>query len=86
MHLRFVAIAVAAFSLSAPAAAEPAKSAQAPRRPIASAPLMLASADRVATPVKTQPETGPAKHARVARATSCRCGEVQPQAEAQEQE
>ena len=73
MHARFVSIAAAAVALAGSAAAEPPK---APAPQSASnqphpAPVVLASADHVATPEANQ---GPAKTHSTPRLTTCRCG------------
>jgi hypothetical protein len=72
MHARFVSIAAAAVALATSVAAEPPKAP--PPQPTTQphpAPVVLASADHVATPDGTQ---APAKPHRTARVTTCRCG------------
>lgn len=88
MHARFVPIAAAMLAGSAAFAAEPAKPAaqaatqaatQAQPRPTE---VVLASADQVPAPVPhEQQAAAPAKHPRVGRVTTCRCGDPQAQPE-----
>jgi hypothetical protein len=71
--------------LSGPALADPSKQAS-PAQPGARPAVVLASADTVRTPAQdsAQPTSAPAKR-RVARVTTCRCGDPQPDPESQEQ-
>jgi hypothetical protein len=82
MYARFVLIAAATLVGSVAFAAQPAKppvqsSTQPQRRP---ADVVLASADQVreAAPSEQQ-ASAPAKRPRVARVTTCRCGDPEPQ-------
>jgi hypothetical protein len=79
MTARLMVIAVATLSLSAFAGAAapnavPADTNRAPSRP---ADLVLASAEAVHAPdqVQAQPQAAPVKRVRVARVTTCRCGD-----------
>ena len=88
MHFRsaiFVATALAAASV---AFAEPAKApaASAARPAGHTAPVMLASADRVVGTVPAADVRSEQPKRPRARVTSCRCGDPQPQAEDQEQQ
>lgn len=71
-------IANASLALAAPALAEPAKAPdqQADRAPRPAA-VVLASAEQVRAPGADQQPQQPVKRARVARVTSCRCGDPQ---------
>jgi hypothetical protein len=86
MHARFMMMA-AVVALAAGAGAQPVKT---PiqgngQGPIRSAPVVLASADRVTPPTaNADPVAVPVKR-RAARVTTCRCG-GDPQPESQEQE
>ena len=76
MNLRFVLIAAATFANGAAFAAEPPKAPveQAAQPQRTNPPVVLASADAIrATPGDQQSGT-PVKH-RVARVTTCRCGD-----------
>jgi hypothetical protein len=87
MHVRSAIFALTALALASIAAADPAKapvgrSAQ----PTSHSPVVLASAERVVgsvPPADVRSEQTKHPHARV---TTCRCGDVQPQAEEQEQQ
>jgi len=86
MHTRFV-IMVSATALAAAAGAQPVKTpAQVTgQAPIRTAPVVLASADRVTPPTPSaDPVVAPVKR-RAARVTTCRCG-GDPRPEPQEQE
>jgi hypothetical protein len=80
-------VIVAMLTIAGPAFAEPAKPAAKPAsKPQAAAEIVLASAD-VVRPAATQSvasTTPPAKR-RIARVTSCRCGDPQADPEQQEQ-
>jgi hypothetical protein len=84
MHVRLGLIGAATlFGAAAALAAEPAKQpakapAQAQPR---SAPVVLASADPVQAPAPQAKPAAQPKHARVARVTTCRCGDPQVQPE-----
>lgn len=82
MYARFVLIAVAALTSVSAFAAEPVK--PAPQQPSqqqrVSAQVVLASADALpAAPAVEQQSPPPAKPHRVARVTTCRCGDLVPQ-------
>jgi hypothetical protein len=89
MHVRSAMIAAAALATSPVALAQPPKapttsSAQAARH---SSPVVLASAERVVGTVpQADVRSDQAKRPRAARVTSCRCGDIQPQADEQEQQ
>lgn len=85
MNARFVTIAAAALMLSASGAAEPPKapSPQANPNPGRTGPVVLASAERVATPA-AETASAPVRH-RAARVTTCRCG-GEPQPDSQEEQ
>ena len=82
MHARLMIIAAAALTISTSAFAEPAKTpaAKQPQPATPPAEVVLASADtvRVAAPSADQP-AAPVKRPRVARVTTCRCGDQQAQ-------
>jgi hypothetical protein len=82
MHARSMIFAAAALTIATSALAEPAKphSAPAPKAATPPAEVVLASADTVrdATTNADQPAP-PVKRPRVARVTSCRCGDQQAQ-------
>ena len=83
MHARFVLIAAAMLVGSAAFAAEPVKPAAQPATQPQPRPteVALASADQVPAPVPHEQAAAPAKHPRVGRVTSCRCGDPQAQPE-----
>ena len=78
MRARQLILAIAGLSCAAAVAAEPAK---APVRkadqPVEeAAPVVVASADQIRTPeAAAQSDAAPAKRARKARVTTCRCGD-----------
>lgn len=89
MHLRSTLIAAAALAAGPAAAAGPAKApaASSPHSTAHSSPVVLASAERVVGTVPpADVRSDPAKRPRAARVTSCRCGDIQPQADEQEQQ
>lgn len=79
---------IALLAITSPSAAEPPKAATARPEPTAQRPvqLVLASADSAHSTQLTavQPPAEQTKH-RIARVTTCRCGDPQPAADAQEQ-
>lgn len=81
MQVRFVLIAIIALTSAGAAAAEPQKApakATAQLQP-ASPRVMLASADEVRSPAASEPQVQlQSKRPRVARVTTCRCGDQQP--------
>jgi len=83
MNARFVWIAAATLIGSAALAAEPVKPPVEPAtQPQPRPDVVLASADQVpAPPPHEQQVTAPAKHPRVGRVTTCRCGDPQAQPE-----
>lgn len=84
MHARFVLIAAATFISASAFAAEPAKPPVQPaaQQQPAQAQVVLASADDVRTPsVAEQQVPTPPKRPRIARVTTCRCGDPQAQPE-----
>jgi hypothetical protein len=88
MQARFLVLTTAALAMGAAAIAEPAKApagsaGQAPQPPVQ---IVLASADEAqpATPQNAQPTATPIKR-RVARVTTCRCGDQQADPEQQDQ-
>ena len=89
MHVRSAMIAAAALATNSVAVAQPAKaptngSAQSTSH---SSPVVLASAERVVGTVpQADVRSDQAKRPRAARVTSCRCGDIQPQADEQEQQ
>ena len=89
MHLRFALIAAAVLATGPAAGAGPAKApaASATHSPSQPTPIVLASAERVVgtvPPADVRAEQ--AKRPRTARVTTCRCGDIQPQADEQEQQ
>jgi hypothetical protein len=89
MKIRALIVAIAAFVATASGAAQPSKSESrplAPARPRA-APVVLASASEARGP-STAPDVqrpaDPAKR-RVARVTTCRCGDPHPEESQQDQ-
>lgn len=86
MKARSILLAAAAWSLTSSAPAQPAKNEDGAKANAASKPqqpVILASADRVASGPGEETRTAPSKH-RAARVTTCRCGgdpRSQPQAE-----
>jgi hypothetical protein len=84
MHVRFAVVAAATLlGAAAVAAAEPASApAKAPAQPQSHpAPVVLASADQVQAPAADAQPAAQPKRARVARVTTCRCGDPQVQPE-----
>lgn len=83
MFARFVLIAASLVSTSAFAADSPKAPIQpaAQQQPSRPGPVMLASADDVRAPAATDEQApSPPKH-RIARVTTCRCGDVAGQAQ-----
>jgi hypothetical protein len=82
MRIRQMMLAAATLSLAATAFAQPVKSpaAKTGQTTGQSAPIVVASADEVATPPVTdqQQASAPAKPVRHARVTTCRCGDQTP--------
>ncbi len=81
MRARLLIIAIGGLSIAAAASAEP------PKAPVQKAdqptgqsrPLIVASADETpAQPAAEQQNSAPAKPARHARVTTCRCGDPTP--------
>ena len=76
MNARFILTAAALLS-AAPAIAQPAMTeaaAQPQSRPVQ---VVMASAEQVGMPTAGQQANAPVKRARVARVTTCRCGDPQ---------
>lgn len=82
MHARWMVIAATALTMAATAVAEPvqpvardaAQPASQPR------PVLLASAEQIRAPAAgEQAAPSPVKRPRVARVTSCRCGDPDPE-------
>lgn len=88
MQARFLILTAATLSMGAAAIAEPAKApaGAANQAPQPRVEVVLASADEAqpATPPSAQPITTPIKR-RVARVTTCRCGDQQADPEQQDQ-
>ena len=89
MYARFALIAAAALTSVSAFAADPVKPAQqqpSQSQPV-SAQVVLASADvvRAPSPVEQQPSARRKPHG-VARVTTCRCGDVIPQANDDDQQ
>jgi hypothetical protein len=82
MRTRQLMLAVAALSLASTAFAQPANAPvrKAEQATVQSAPVVVASADEIATPPATdqQQASAPAKPVRHARVTTCRCGDQTP--------
>ena len=76
MRARLLLVAVSGLSFAAAAAAEPAKAPirKAEQPAEQAAPIVIASAEEVRTPVTGQDSGAPAKRERKARVTTCRCG------------
>jgi hypothetical protein len=83
MNARFVMIAATVLTIGASATAEPPKTpAAGPAHPPSPpAEVLLASADQVSTPASPDQGAAPVKRPRVARVTTCRCGDQQIQNE-----
>jgi len=79
MHARFILIA-AVTTMSGSAFAQPGTPAPQPLQNPPPATVVLASADQVKAPVATDPQPAalPKPH-RIARVTTCRCGDQQAQ-------
>jgi len=89
MYARFALIAAATLASANAFAAEPVKTAQpqpSQAQPV-SAQVVLASADDVRAPAGTDHQTAPTppKPHRIARVTTCRCGDLVPQASDEQQ-
>lgn len=82
MRIRQLILAVATVSLSATAPAQPAKAPvrKADQPAVQTAPVVVAAADETSAPVPAdqQQASTPAKPARHARVTTCRCGDQTP--------
>lgn len=84
MKLRLAMLAAGAALIGTTAvAADPAASSRQPQQADSPAPrLLLASADEVRAPAPSdQQAASTPKRPRIARVTTCRCGDPQPQAE-----
>ena len=79
MHARWMVIAVAALPMAVTATAEPAQPAARDAAQPASQPkpVVLASAEQIRGPIANGDQAAPApvKRPRVARVTTCRCGD-----------
>jgi hypothetical protein len=84
MLARSIVIAVAALSVAAAALAEPAEPQPQDSVQPASRPIVLASAEVVSKPATAADQQVPVKRPRVARVTTCRCGDPIPQDEDQQ--
>jgi hypothetical protein len=85
--LKRLTVIIAVLTIAGPAFAEPPKAVVAPAsKTQPPAEIVLASADVVRSPAapNAQPAQAPAKR-RIARVTSCRCGDPQAASEQQEQ-
>jgi hypothetical protein len=78
MLARSIVIAGTLTAAAAAFAEPPKPQAQAASQP-SNRPLVLASADSVKTPTTDADQQAPAKKPRVARVTTCRCGDQVPQ-------
>ena len=85
MFARSILIAAALTSATA-ALAEPAKPAAQPVTQPAGRPIVLASADAVKAPAMAADQQVPVKKPRVARVTTCRCGDQIPADDSADQE
>lgn len=89
MYLRSAMIAAAVLAGSPAAAGGPTKApvASSARSANHASPVVLASAERVVGSVPpADVRSDQPKRPRAARVTTCRCGDIQPQAEEQEQQ
>ena len=77
MHARFVLIAAASLVTSSAFAADAPTVPVHPASQPQSSPVVLASADQVRAPSAEQQAPAPQKR-RIARVTTCRCGDPQP--------
>jgi hypothetical protein len=80
MHARLMVIAAATLTMGTSAIAEPAKTREPHAAQPASPPaqVVLASADQIREPSpNAEQATPPVKRPRVARVTTCRCGDQQ---------
>ena len=78
MLARSILIAASLTAATAVLAEPPKPQAQPPSQP-SSRPIVLASAETVKGPAAAADQQAPAKRPRVARVTSCRCGDPVPQ-------
>jgi hypothetical protein len=80
MRIRLLVTAVATLSLAAAVSAEPPKApVQKADQPTDQRPIVVAAADESAQPAVSDPQASPpAKPARHARVTTCRCGDQNP--------
>ncbi len=80
MRIRLLVTAAATLSLAAAVAAEPPKAPiQKAEQPADQRPLVVAAAHETAQPAVSDPQaSAPTKPARLARVTTCRCGDQNP--------
>lgn len=80
MRTRLIVTAAAALALAGAGSAEPPKApVQKAEQPAGQQPIVVAAADETAQPVAGDPQaSAPAKPARHARVTTCRCGDQNP--------
>ena len=84
MLARSILVAASLTTATAAFAEPPKPPVQATSQP-SSRPIVLASAEAVKAPVATADQQEPAKRPRVARVTTCRCGDPVPQDDADQQ-
>jgi hypothetical protein len=80
MRVRLIVTAVATVALAAAVSAEPPKApVQKAEQPVDQQAIVVAAADETAQPAASDPQAStPAKPARHARVTTCRCGDQNP--------
>ena len=80
MRIRLLVTAIASLSLAAAGSAEPPKApVQKAEQPAGQQPVIVAAADETSQPAAGDPQaSAPAKPARHARVTTCRCGDQTP--------
>jgi len=80
MRIRLLVTAIASLSLAAAGSAEPPKApVQKAEQPASQRPVIIAAADETSQPATGDPQaSAPAKPARHARVTTCRCGDQTP--------
>ena len=80
MRIRLLVTAIASLSLAAAGSAEPPKApVQKAEQPAGQRPVIVAAADETSQPATGDPQaSAPAKPARHARVTTCRCGDQTP--------
>lgn len=84
MHVRFISIAAATAMAASAHAAEPAKPSPQPTPQVQQRPdVVLASAERLQAPASGDQQATTPKPHRVARVTTCRCGDQQPEPDEQ---